>query len=160
MLPVSGGEGPMGFRQGIVNDFETLVPAGTLFNGCIWGHSAKYDSTIGHSGTHSLRLHGGETARPVHGGPLLHVAAGKRYRLSAWVRTRGVTGQGACLLLQTREDAPDARYSEYLTGDQDWTRLEITFTPEKGDPFIVPGFTVQGGGKAWCDDIELVEDPR
>ena len=159
-LPVSKGDGPMGFRQGIVNDFETLVPSGTLFNGCIWGHSAKYDSTTGHSGTHSLRLNGGETARPVHGGPLLHVAAGKRYRLSAWVRTRGVTGQGACLSIQTRQESPEARHSKRLTGDNDWTRLEIEFEPAKGEPFIVPGLTVEGGGTAWFDDIELVEVQR
>ena len=156
-LPEPKGDGPMGFRQGIVNDFETLVPAGTLFNGCIWGHSAKYDNTIGHSGTHSLRLNGGESARPVHGGPLLHVEAGKRYRLSAWVRTRGVTGKGAYLRVQKKEDAPAALQSQRLTGDNDWTRLEIEFVPEAGEPFAVPGLVVDGGGTAWFDDIELVE---
>jgi len=159
-LPESKGDGPMGFRQGIINDFEALVPAGTLFNGCIWGHSAKYDSTIGHSGTHSLRLHGGETARPIHGGPLLHVTAGKRYRLSAWVRTRGVTGKGASLRLQKKLDSIDARYSKRLTGDTDWTRLVIEFKPSKGEPFAVPGLVIEGGGMAWFDDIELAEVQR
>ena len=156
-LPESKGDGPMGFRQGIVNDFETLVPAGTLFNGCIWGHSAKYDNTTGHSGTHSLRLHGGETARPVHGGPMLHVTAGRRYRLSAWVRTRGVTGPGAHLRLQKQPDSPDARQSKFLIGDNDWTQLEIVFEPAKGEPFAVPGLSVEGKGTAWFDDIELTE---
>ena len=147
----------MGFRQNIVNDFETTVPAGTLFNGCIWGHSAKYDDTVGHSGTHSLRLHANETAQPVHGGPLLHVEAGKRYRLSVWARTRGVTGQGAYLRVKKQEDSPDERRSKRLTGDNDWTRLAIEFKPAKGEPFAVPGLVVEGGGKAWFDDIELVE---
>jgi hypothetical protein len=156
-LPAAKGDGPMGFRQGIVNDFETLVPAGVLFNGCIWGHSAKYDSTTGHSGTHSLRLNGGETARPVHGGPMLHVTASKRYRLSAWVRTRGVTGPGACLRLQKQPDSPDARQSKSLTGDNDWTPLEIVFEPKQSEPFAVPGLAVEGKGTAWFDDIELVE---
>jgi hypothetical protein len=160
MPPVSGGEGPMGFRQGIVNDFETLVPAGTLFNGCIWGHSAKYDSTTGHSGTHSLRLNGNEHAQPVHGGPMLHVEAGKRYRLSVWARTRGVTGQGVCLRLKKQEDVPAAKYSKRLTGDNDWTRLVIEFEPAKGEPFAVPGLVVEGEGTAWFDDIELTEIKR
>ena len=156
-VPESKGAGPMGFRQGIVNDFETLVPAGALFNGCIWGHSAKHDNTIGHSGTHSLRLHGGETAQPVHGGPLLHVEAGRRYRLSAWVRTRGVTGTGAGLRMKSREKALAARYSQRLTGDTDWTPLEIVFEPAQGEPFAVPGLVVEGKGTAWFDDIELTE---
>lgn len=160
MLPESKGEGPMGFRQGVVNDFETLVPSGTLYNGCVWGHSAKHDDTVGRSGTHSLRLHGNETARPVHGGPLLHVEAGKRYRLSAWARTRGVTGKGAYLRLQKKPDSPDARQSTRLTGDTDWTRLEIEFSPATGERFAVPGLTVEGTGIAWFDDIELVEIPR
>ncbi|MBM4164753.1 MAG: hypothetical protein FJ222_10000 [Lentisphaerae bacterium] len=160
MPPDSKREGPMGFRQGVVNDFETLVPSGTLYNGCIWGHSAKHDSTIGHSGTHSLRLHGGESARPVHGGPLLHVTAGARYRLSVWARTRGVTEPGARLRLQKKLDSPDARESKALTGDTDWTRLEIEFEPAEGEAFAVPGLTVEGAGIAWFDDIELVEIPR
>jgi len=157
MLPASERAGPMGFRQGVVNDFETTVPAGTLFNGCIWGHSAKHDGMIGRSGTHSLRLHGNETAQPVHGGPLLHVEAGRRYRLSVWARTRGVTGKGAYLRLRKQEDAPDARQSRRLTGDTDWTRLEIVFTPAPGEPFAVPGLVVEGPGKAWFDDMELTE---
>jgi hypothetical protein len=156
-LPKSKGDGPMGFRQNIVNDFETLVPDGTPYNGCIWGHSAKHDRTIGHSGTHSLRLNGGETAQPVHGGPLMHMEQGRRYRLSAWVRTRAVTGKGACLRLKTREDAKTALFSRSLTGDQDWTRLSIDFVQPEGENFAVPGLVVEGGGSAWFDDIELVE---
>lgn len=156
-VPKSKGDGPMGFRQNVVNDFERLVPDGVPFNGPIWGHSAKYDSTIGHSGTHSLRLGGGDTAQPVHGGPLLHVEQGKRYRLSAWVRTRGVTGKGACLRLKTREDAKTAIFSNSLTGDQDWTLLTIEFTPPEGENFAVPGLMVEGPGAAWFDDIEFSE---
>ena len=159
MLPIPTADGPMGFRQNVVNDFETLVPAGTLYNGCIWGHSAKYDRTIGHSGTHSLRLNGGEFAGPVHGGPLLHVEGGKRYRLSAWVRTRGVTGKGAYLRVKPRQDAVGERRSESLAGDTDWTRLAIEFKPARTDPFVVPGLVVEGAGTAWFDDIELKELP-
>ncbi|MBM4142838.1 MAG: hypothetical protein FJ225_04480 [Lentisphaerae bacterium] len=158
-LPEPKGDGPMGFRQNIVNDFETLVPAGTLFNGCIWGHSAKHDATVGRSGGHSLRLNGGEHAGPVHGGPLLHVEEGKRYRFGAWVRTRGVTGGGVYLRIKPRENAADARQSGRLKGDNDWTRMEIVFTPARGQRFAIPGLVVDGPGTAWFDDIELAELP-
>jgi hypothetical protein len=157
MLPARTGAGPMGFRQNIVNDFESLVPSGTLFNGCIWGHSAKYDGTVGRSGTHSLRLHGNEHAGPVHGGPMLHVEAGRRYRFTAWVRTRGVTGKGAYLRVKPREDAVEEKRSKCLNGDRDWTRLEIVFKPENGQSFAVLGLAVDGPGMAWFDDLELTE---
>jgi len=164
MLPAPAQAGPMGFRQGIVNDFETLIPAGTLYNGCMWGHSAKYDGTTGHSGTHSLRLNGGETAQPMHGGTPIFVETAKRYRLSAWVRTRGVTGKGAFLRVNEvfwgGNDVRATHYSKSLTGDNDWTQLQIEFKPIAGDPFAMPGLVVDGSGAAWFDDIELVEIPR
>jgi len=156
-FPKSKDDGPLGFRQSIVNDFETPVPDGVPYNGCIWRHGFSYDSTIGHSGTHSLRLSGGGVAEPVSGGPLVHVEHGKRYRLSAWVRTRGVTGKGACLRLKTREDSETAIFSQPLTGDQDWTLLSVDFAPPDGESFAVPGLVVEGRGTAWFDDLQFVE---
>ena len=158
-LPSSSRGAAMGFRQNVVNDFETLVRAGTLYNGCIWGHSARYDDTVGHSGTHSLRLNGGETAQPVHGGPLLHVQAGKRYRFRGWVRTRGVTGKGAYLRVKPGKVPGRERRSRPLTGNNDWTRVEIVFRAARGQAFVVPGLVVEGTGKAWFDDLELMDVP-
>lgn len=156
-LPASKDDGPMGFRQDVVNDFETLVPAGTLYNGCIWGHSAKYDRTIGRSGTHSLRLGGGESAGPIHGGPVLHVEHGKRYCLRAWVRTRGATGKGACLSVRPWYDSGEERRSSYVSGDTDWTRLEVEFKSGPADQHAIPRLIVEGPGTAWFDDIEFRE---
>ena len=164
MLPADRNAGTIGFRQGIINDFETPVPADTLYNGCIWGHGASWDRSIGHSGTHSIRIRGGAEAQPKHGGTPIHVASSTRYRFSAWVRTRGVTGPGAHLrireLFVNWNDVRRTHESAFLTGDTEWTRLEITFTPIAGDPFVLPGLVVDGGGDAWFDDLELVEVPR
>ena len=164
MLPANDREGPMGFRQGIVNDFETSVPAGTLYNGCLWGHSARLDTHVGHSGSRSLRLNGGEEAEPIHGGTAIYVETSKRYRLSAWVRTRGVTGKGAYLRMNEVfwdwEDVRASCRSKSLTGDNDWTQLQLEFEPVAGDPFAVPGLVVDGKGSAWFDDLELIEIPR
>jgi hypothetical protein len=160
MLPVGKDNGPMGFRQNVVNDFEALVPAGTLYNGCIWGHSAKYDSAVGHSGTHSVRLGGGESAGPIHGGPLLHVDAGRRYRLSAWVRTRGATGKGACLSVKPWFEGGGERRSEYLSGEAEWTPLAIEFRAGPDDQHAIPRLIVEGPGAAWFDDIEFKELPE
>jgi hypothetical protein len=164
MLPASGAGQVMGFLQGIVNDFETLIPAGALYNGCMWGHSAKHDGTTGHSGTHSLRLNSGESAQPIHGGTPIFVETAKRYRLSAWVRTHGVTGKGVFLRLDEvfwdYQDVRASHTSKSLTGNNDWTQLQIEFEPVAGDPFVAPGLVVEGMGVAWFDDIQLMEMPR
>ncbi|MBM4142839.1 MAG: hypothetical protein FJ225_04485 [Lentisphaerae bacterium] len=162
-LPADRGAAPMGFRQHVVNDFETPIPAGTLYNGSMWGHAARLETGLGRSGSRSLRVDGGQEAQPVHGGTAVYLETGKRYRLSAWVRTRGVTG-GAYLranqVFWSWEDVRASLRSKGLTGDNDWTRLEIEFTPIAGDPFAAPGLVVEGRGTAWFDDVELVEVPR
>ena len=162
MLPAPKQGGAMGFRQGVVNDFEAPIPAGTLYVGCMWGHGVGLDTRTGHSGTCSLRV-SGAAAQPIHGGTALHVETSRRYRLSAWVRTRGVTG-GAFLRLNqvfwNWTDVRASKKSETLIGDNDWTRLEIEFKPVAGDPFAVPGLVVEGKGTAWFDDLALQEISR
>lgn len=163
MLPATGNLVARGFRQDVLNDFEAPIPAGALYNGSMWGHWAQLETGSGHSGSHSLRVGGPREVQPVHGGTAVCVETGKRYRLSAWVRTRGVTGAGAYLRMNevfwNWEDIRASHRSRALTGDNDWTRLELEFTPMDGDPFGVPGLIVEGGGAAWFDDIELVEVP-
>jgi hypothetical protein len=85
------------------------------------------------------------------------VERGRRYRFTAWVRTRGVTGKGVYLRVKPREDGVKELRSKRLTGDRDWTRMEIVFTPDEGQSFAVLGLVVEGPGKAWFDDLELTE---
>jgi len=164
MLPAREAGNRMGFRQGHVNDFEEPVAAGTLYNGALWGYAGQWDTAVGRSGSCSLRVSGGSEAQPVHGGTAIYGETGKRYRLRAWVRTRGVTGGGAYLRVNEVfcrwDDVRASHRSGALTGDNDWTRLDVEFKPVAGDPFIVPGLVVEGKGTAWFDDVELVEAPR
>jgi len=147
--------------RGVENDFETPVPAGTLYNGALWSRGFQLDTRVAHSGSRSLRVRGPDEAEPIHGGTAIYVETAKRYRLSAWVRTRGVTGVGA--YLRVREvfynwrDEYATHRSKALTGDNDWTRIELEFQPGPGDPFGVPGLVVEGRGTAWFDDLEMVE---
>ena len=164
MLPVDDRGGMMGFRQGVVNDFETTVPAGTLYNGSLWRGSGKLAKRVGHSGKQSLRIKGGGLAEPILGGAPIGLETGKRYRFSAWVRTRGATGKGVRLRLDeviwSWEDIRATYFSKALKGDKDWTRLELEFEPEAWNPIAKPGLVVEGDGTAWFDDVELVEIPR
>jgi hypothetical protein len=151
----------MGFRPGIVNDLEASIPAGALYNGCLWGHHAALDRSVGRSGSRSLRVKGSATAQPIHGGTPIHVDSEKRYRLSAWVRTKRTSGKGAFLRINECfydwDDVRRTHSSQALTGDNDWTLLSVEFEPIHGDPFAMPGLAVDGEGVAWFDDIQLAE---
>ncbi|MEI6210591.1 MAG: hypothetical protein WCR06_03085 [bacterium] len=161
MLPVDKKLVKAGFRYGVVNDFEAPIPAGTLYNGCAWTRAAKLDDRVSHSGTRSLRVRGGAVASPNDCGTAILLESGKRYRFSAWVRTRGVTGKGAFLRLNEIfwhwGDIRASHQSRGLKGDKEWTRLEIEFEPVADDPIALPGLVVAGKGTAWFDDVELVE---
>jgi len=160
MLPSIGMQTPVGFRQGVRNDCETLVPHGTLYNGCLWTRAAEWDQRVGHSGAKSLRVRGGSVAEPIRAGTGILLESGRRYRFGAWVRTRGVTG-GAYLRLHevfsSWQDVRAAHRTRRIRGDRDWTWLAVEFTPVKNDPMALPGLVVEGRGQAWFDDIELVE---
>jgi putative heme-binding domain-containing protein len=81
------------------------------------------------------------------------------YRLSAWIKTEGVTGAMGALL--------NVHGTEYRTGavtgtSADWRRVEITFN--SGSLSVVSINCLFGGwgrarGTAWYDDLELVRAP-
>jgi hypothetical protein len=55
------------------------------------------------------------------------------------------------------DDVKATRRTERLTGDHEWTRLEIEFTPSPNDPFLLIKLCVEGTGTAWFDDLELAK---
>ena len=58
------------------------------------------------------------------------------------------------------QDVKASRKTKRLTGDHDWTRLEVEFTPSPRDPFLLIKLCVEGTGTAWFDDLELMEVAR
>jgi mono/diheme cytochrome c family protein len=76
------------------------------------------------------------------------------YRLSGWIRTRGVNGaQGALLNVHTTEFVTPA-----VNGDSDWKQVETVFN--SGDRTTVSVNLLFGGygqsrGEAWFDDVKL-----
>lgn len=160
-LPVDRALVKAGFRYGVVNDFETPVPGGTLYNGCAWTQEAKLDSRVAHSGRQSLRVRGGREASANDCGTGILLESAKRYRLTAWVRTRGVSAPGAYLRLNEVfwhwGDVRASHQTRRLTGDNDWTLLECEFQPVPDDPLALLSLVVEGGGTAWFDDVLLAE---
>jgi hypothetical protein len=166
----SAGSGPhpylvrAGFLLNKVNDFENFIPSDRVCNAAIFQH---IDASAGeaHSGKYSLALRGPgpgkvKVASPVGGGPPLPSEKGGSYRLSAWVKTKGLADGGAYLEVGGWKDNQrfTNRSEPKLTGDHDWTRLQITFGPTDGGIGIK--LCAEGTGTAWFDDVELVELPR
>jgi hypothetical protein len=157
-----------GFLQNKVNDFETFVPHGRVYNGPIWQHINATEGPA-HSGKRSIAVHGPgpgrvKAASPIGGGPPIYGESGKRYRLAAWVKTKGLEDGGAWLqtddVFFSWQDVKATRRTKKLTGDHDWTRLEVEFTPSPRNPFLLIKLSVEGTGTAWFDDLELVEVAR
>ncbi len=166
--PAAGESGMAGFLQNKVNDFETSVPRGKVYNGPIWRHINAAEG-VAHSGTKSIALGGpgpgkAKSASPTGGGPAVYGESSKRYRLAAWVKTQGLKDGGAYVQVDdvffNWQDVKATRRTEKLTGDHDWTRLEVDFAPSPNDPFLLIKLCVEGTGTAWFDDLELVEVAR
>lgn len=88
-------------------------------------------------------------------------AAGKSVRLSAWIRTEGVTGfAGAWWRCDTPAGVNgfDNMQDKKITGDTEWTRHEFVIDVPKNTENINFGFLLNGGGTAWFDDVEIELD--
>jgi hypothetical protein len=133
----------------------------------------SYEKTVGRSG-HSSILFVSKTDKGIQQGltgPELMVTPGRQVKISAWVKTADVTGEGFYLEsgFQRWTPAGDEQLtplyqSEKLTGTNDWTLLEIPLhvTPPQSQ-FLGKGritFHLSGKGTAWVDDFIFAEqDP-
>jgi len=133
---------------------------------------AFWDKQVGHGDNFSLRVEssGGEPAqweinvgRDLLFDPLVE---GATYRLRAWAKTAGVTGNGARIGFGNRvakfpgisNDSPpvEYRWSQTIKGNSDWTLLEVTGLPVPKDTLYANlVLQLDGTGKAWFDDVEF-----
>src|SRR6185503_9152152 len=81
------------------------------------------------------------------------------YRLSAWIKTKGIknvrSGVGALLNVHNINE----KKTNAVTGDSDWTKVEVTFNSANQTTLSINclyGGWGQSIGTAWYDDIELV----
>jgi hypothetical protein len=162
MSPPAGRRDVVGFLLDRVNDFERFVPEGEVYNGGVW-KGGELSEEHAHSGRRSLKVHGAgpgklATAAPVSRGPCLVGETGRRYRLSAWVKTE-LTGGSAFIRVDdvrwSWDDVTASRQSAAATGVRDWTRLSFEFQPGPNNPYLVPRLCVDGIGAAWFDDVAI-----
>ncbi|MCX7011058.1 MAG: hypothetical protein NTW86_00575 [Candidatus Sumerlaeota bacterium] len=158
----------------VVNDFERYADFLTGKVKHIYfplnQRSITQDTTVGHSG-HSSICFVSKTdkgARQSLTGPELMVTPGRQVKISAWVKTANVTGEGFYLESGFGRWTPSGNeqfgplyQSAKLSGDHDWTLLEIPMpvTPPKAEFLIGKriDFRLSGQGTAWVDDFVFAE---
>ncbi len=158
----------LAFHMGVENDFETpvdpwepedcpifhlpLAPEGPV----VWAEDEA------HSGRRSVRL----TNRIINDrtelfpvGAVCNVKSHTRYRLSGWIKTRGVD-RFARLELASFEygytNLIDQAASANVKGTRDWTYVEVILDSDES-AYLMPILRLYGPGVAWFDDLKLEE---
>src|SRR5664280_373211 len=128
--------------------------------------AAAADSAIHHAAPKSLRVEpGGQYPDALVRSAPVSLTIGKRYELSAWVRTENVTvrdtdrspiATGAALSMASM---PFDVHSETIAGTRPWTRLSLKFTATRAQDGILLAVANGGAfkGKAWFEGVSLDE---
>jgi erythromycin esterase len=155
----------LGFERRSVNDPDS--PPG-WFNSRP-GYRVVLDSIVTHSGRFSLRSQWVSADSNGSGGASavapLALIRGKRVRLSAWIRTEGITRGSAGLRFLAR--GPGATPGSVLvvdsitpgaSGTSPWTRHSVELTVDARAEQAFLGAFHKGNGTAWYDDLEVEID--
>jgi putative membrane-bound dehydrogenase-like protein len=130
-------------------------------------HNGRGELTIGsvaHSGGHSAKIsseNGGDISWAAH----VTVKPRTDYQLTAWVKTEGVKAlggaRGALLNIHELQD-PVHGATKPLVGDNDWTKVQLTFNSGQLTELTVNclfGGWGRATGTAYFDDVELIPAP-
>jgi alpha-N-arabinofuranosidase len=124
------------------------------------------DAAVVHGGKHSLRVSAAEPSDAALSQEV-RLTPGRLYRLSGWVRTRGLDPRGAHVYGTFQVQYPGGRGTiaggANHGGDGDWAEVVVWFEAPPGGLTRVCAFFVgfgKGTGTAWFDDLALEEvDP-
>jgi len=125
--------------------------------------SVLADTDVAYSGAASLAISCGSPCTAVVVSKPLALQVGHLYRLSGWIRPRGVksdptskypTAVPACLSM---ESFPFTNHSSAVGGDADWTRVETLFVATTGRDRVRLhlGHNGTASGRVWFDDIQV-----
>ncbi|MCG2661647.1 MAG: hypothetical protein L6437_15545 [Kiritimatiellae bacterium] len=113
------------------------------------------DKTVGHGDKFSLRLDGPTEAWTTTGGSYFMTGYGKTNRVTVWVKTLNVTGEGPVIGFRRWDNSYGEFYPSGLTGTRDWT-LWSFITTGPIDCFGVTLYFRNGGsGTVWMDDFKV-----
>lgn len=118
-----------------------------------------------HTGQRSIRFHAArmhERRELFPTGAVCNVRPHHRYRLSGWIKTRGVDRLARLELRSyeyTYNNVIDSAQSADVNGTRNWTRVAVEL--DSGDEaYLMPKLILYGPGTAWFDDVLLEEIAR
>ena len=122
-----------------------------------WGGNAQFslDGTTAKSGSKSILVRS-ESGADAGYTTTIPVKPNSLYRITAWVKTEGVTkvdGQGATLNLHSRPE-----HAQLVTGTTDWTQVSMDVNTGDDDSLqlnCILGYYGTAKGRAWFDDVEV-----
>lgn len=158
-LGALGAEGPQ--FNGSFESVSGRLPRGwSMVRG-----AAAADRRHAHEGRTSLRLESEDGSDATVQSPAVSLRIGRRYELSAWVRTerlrvrdldRSPVAVGAAVSMAS---APFDVHSESVGGTRNWTRVRLRFTATRAQDHVLAaaGLGGQLRGRAWFDSVSLDE---
>ncbi|HKE17427.1 MAG TPA: hypothetical protein VKB80_21280 [Kofleriaceae bacterium] len=161
---------PRAPENGSLERADGGAPAGWFISGGARGHyEAAIDRAVAHGGRSSARL-SPSVASPGGYGTLMQLFRaddyrGRRMRMTAAVRGRGIEGRGDLWLrvqgVESPADGPGLGGGhDTLSGSFDWRAVSIVFdVPPAGDS-IQWGVGLDGRGTIWIDDVGFEEVGR
>ena len=140
---------------------EQVVPGWTQFGGSAF--RVGMDQSVAHGGTSSGHVTARSSQPEGFGSVSQLVRAddyrGKRVRFSAYVKTRGVAGNGAGLWMRIDGNGGmlgfDNMQSRPVMGTMDWARVSVVLDVPGDAIGIALGLLLSSPGEAWIDDASL-----
>jgi len=126
-----------------------------------WDGAGKLSwASVGHTGTRSLKsATWGKNQCDCGWLAQVPVAPHATYRLSGWIKTQNVEGEGLGAVLLVHEfQQPPRRHTPPLTGTHDWTHVETVFDSQDHDSLRINCCLGGWGcvaGEALFDDVRL-----
>lgn len=124
----------------------------------------SWDSSTAHDGSKSIKIYNDEARPSTWNQQLRGLDVNKEYVLSGWIKTQGVVmpGESGAGLAVEMKDASNNILKEAatvpLSDDNDWTYMEVKFSPVEGYDHLVIGARLWGAsGTAWFDDVSVKE---
>jgi putative membrane-bound dehydrogenase-like protein len=128
------------------------------------GRGVFASDEMGRTGSRSAKI-SSEQGGDVSWAAQVNLKPRTEYRLTAWVKTENVRkiggAHGAMLNIHEMQD-PVHGATKALTGDNDWTRVELDFNSGELTQATVNclfGGWGRATGTAWFDDVELIPAP-
>jgi hypothetical protein len=164
-----------------VSEDVPVITTSSLVNGSFEGgfagwdasgmrDSIEIDSSQSRDGTASLRLQGrrdlaGKRIPQITQTLQLSGYAGKRVRVTAYVKTQNVSRWGTIYASleerignhASRRLAHDDLYTRALPETSDWEQYSIVMDVPEGNIVLTVGAFIDGGGMMWVDDVRIEE---